>query len=259
MISKDIYNGLKSYGKKLLFVGDPGQLEPVGDNPNLMAYPDLVLSKIHRQAEKSPIITLANQVRLGGTLSYPTSDELLIRAKDITKRDFLSFDQCICAKNKTREAMNSQIRQVKEYEPGQVVKGEKIIVLRNNLNFGVYNGLILYVTEVVESGEVTGKYNNTPYKVWRCNCEDEIGTKFFRLPIWKQCYTDPLSIQKDTVIPKEVVYTTYAYVITCHKSQGSEWDRLLVFDEWMPPQVWDMKRWRYTAITRAAKHLTYCK
>jgi ATP-dependent exoDNAse (exonuclease V) alpha subunit len=59
------------------------------------------------------------------------------------------------------------------------------------------------------------------------------------------------------VVPKDVVYCDFGYVITCHKSQGSEWDNVLVWDEYVPPQLWDMKRWRYTAITRAAKNLTY--
>jgi exodeoxyribonuclease-5 len=137
--------------------------------------------------------------------------------------------------------------------------GEKVIVLRNNLTFGVFNGLILFIKTIHGAAEVTSKDGNHRYPVWHCDCEDEIGNKFTRLPIWQTPITTPFAIKKDTVVPKVVVQITYAYVITCHKSQGSEWDRLLVYDEWMPPQVWDMKRWRYTAITRAAKHLTYCR
>lgn len=44
---------------------------------------------------------------------------------------------------------------------------------------------------------------------------------------------------------------SYAYAITCHKAQGSEWDKVLVFEEGFPYNVEEHKRWLYTAITRA--------
>lgn len=46
----------------------------------------------------------------------------------------------------------------------------------------------------------------------------------------------------------------YGYAITCHKSQGSEWDTVVVFDESYIFK--DLKnKWLYTAITRARKKL----
>jgi hypothetical protein len=45
----------------------------------------------------------------------------------------------------------------------------------------------------------------------------------------------------------------YGYCITCHKAQGSEWDKLLVFAEYMKGT--DFQRWLYTAATRAKKKL----
>lgn len=255
MISTELYNDLKSFGIKLLFVGDPGQLEPVGENPNLMKRMDFVLSKIHRQAEKSSIIFWANEIRQGRGTSYVSqTDELCIRNKSIKTSDLFGVDQIICAKNTTRQFMNDKIRLSKHLEPKTFVQDEKIIVLRNNLNEAVFNGMILFVKKIIREEQV-GKF--TKHLVWTCDCEDEIG-KHYELPIWQVPYKNPELIRKDTFIPREVVYSTYGYVITCHKSQGSEWDKLMVFDEWMPPRIWDMKRWRYTAITRAAKQLIYC-
>jgi exodeoxyribonuclease-5 len=57
-------------------------------------------------------------------------------------------------------------------------------------------------------------------------------------------------------VPKGAVAADYGYCITAHKSQGSEWDNVLVIDE-QCPNIWDPVRWRYTAITRAAKKLKY--
>ena len=47
----------------------------------------------------------------------------------------------------------------------------------------------------------------------------------------------------------------YGYAITCHKSQGSQWDECVVHDE---SNVFrgDADKWLYTAVTRAAKKLT---
>lgn len=279
MINRELLADLRSYGIKLLFVGDPGQLEPVGDNPNLMAQPDFVLSKIHRQAEKSPIIAYANQVRLGGSEKLLTLDanastyeakytnkvpnELLIRDKAIKTSDMALCSQLICATNKMRQGMNEKFRLYKQFEPRKLVLDEKIIVLQNNREFDVFNGMIMFVTEVLED-----KMDH-----WLVNTKDEIDRSYKELPIWKRPFEQPelfIKKPKDLVIPKysrdgkqvwkgpSLVYADYAYAITCHKAQGSEWDHCLVFDQWMPPEVWDVRRWRYTAITRAAKQLTYC-
>lgn len=65
MVNRELLNTLTGYNKRVIFVGDPGQLEPVGDNPNLMKNPDFVLTKIHRQAEENPILRMATQTRNG--------------------------------------------------------------------------------------------------------------------------------------------------------------------------------------------------
>ena len=46
---------------------------------------------------------------------------------------------------------------------------------------------------------------------------------------------------------------SYAYAITTHKAQGSEWDKVLIIEEKFPFNPEEHKRWLYTAVTRAAK------
>lgn len=51
---------------------------------------------------------------------------------------------------------------------------------------------------------------------------------------------------------------TYGYVVTCHKSQGGEWDNVFLFlDKGMYGYMNHdyMRRWWYTAITRSKKNL----
>lgn len=251
MISNDLYDDLVSFGTKLLFVGDPGQLEPVGDNPDIMGEPDLVLQKIHRQAAESPIITLANGVRLGETIRLGDQGAVFIRNKTgFSIAMAAEFDQVICARNKTRTEINTKFRDMLKKPRTMLLPGDKIIVLRNNPSYVVFNGMILFVETIA----------NQTKDFTLLTAKDEIGRVFPNIPIWNQPFEK--DIGKEFKIPtyktNQMVYADFGYCITCHKSQGSEWPSVLVWDEWMPPKIWDMKRWRYTAITRAAERLTYC-
>jgi len=53
-----------------------------------------------------------------------------------------------------------------------------------------------------------------------------------------------------------MVEATFGYAITCHKSQGSQWDKVLVWDDGFGKKTrQESSRWLYTAITRAAERL----
>lgn len=248
MVSTDLYNDLLKFRKKILWVGDPGQLEPVGDNPNLMRKPDLVLNKIHRQAEKSAILTLANDVRNGKPIPIRKElEDLVTRDKKLQVRDLLSVDQVICAKNKTRRGFNESIRRALNRPLEELVPTDKIIILRNSLSDNVFNGLILFI-ETVHSSEKD---------YWIVDAKDEVDKRYTKLKLWKKTFFVE-KLDQGEFPPKGLVQADFGWSITCHKSQGSEWDNVLVYDEWVPPQLWDMRRWRYTAITRAAKKLIFC-
>ena len=52
----------------------------------------------------------------------------------------------------------------------------------------------------------------------------------------------------------------YAYAITCHKAQGSEYNKVLVFEEFMKGDNQESHaRWLYTAATRAKSKLIIVK
>ena len=50
----------------------------------------------------------------------------------------------------------------------------------------------------------------------------------------------------------EAVIATYGYSITAHKSQGSQWDKVFINQNFFSDK-WDNSRWYYTAVTRSAK------
>ena len=49
----------------------------------------------------------------------------------------------------------------------------------------------------------------------------------------------------------------FAYAITCHKSQGGQWENVFVDLGYFKNEILDLSylRWVYTAITRASKKL----
>ena len=90
------------------------------------------------------------------------------------------------------------------------------------------------------------------------------GVKNF-LPSIKAC----LSIGREINTPEQEyrIYRTpslkgqeplefnYGYAITAHRAQGSEWDKVLVFEERFPFSDEEHRRWLYTACTRPSQKL----
>ena len=48
---------------------------------------------------------------------------------------------------------------------------------------------------------------------------------------------------------------TYGYALTVHKAQGSQWDKVVLFDESFAFRE-HRARWLYTGLTRAAEAVT---
>jgi len=75
MVSEDIYNDLLSFNKPVVFVGDHGQLEPVGSAFNVMANPMYRLETVHRNAGE--IAHFAEHIRKGKSPnSFETSAKI---------------------------------------------------------------------------------------------------------------------------------------------------------------------------------------
>lgn len=239
MISLPIWNDLQTFNLPIILLGDPGQLEPIGNDPKLMHDPDIVLNQIHRQAEGCGIIQFATDIRLDRQLYQNYLDCQIYRGQKPLVKDIKWADIIICGYNRTRLVINRLIRQINGFT-GLLNKDEKIIVLKNNPAVGVFNGQILTVKEVISSNKLITKAI--------CSTDDGID---LTLPlVTAQFGSNPI---KST--DRVNVYADYGYCITCHKSQGSEWDKVLVIDEQC--DAWEAKRWRYTAITRAAREVRY--
>lgn len=257
-VNRILDEDLRSFGIPILYVGDMGQLEPIGDNPNLMANPQLTLTTIHRQALKSPIIGFAHQLRQGKlVLSTPvppsgmTAEEMQEFRESLEFGDYRKFvnalgdvDQVICGFNRTRNAVNRAFRQSAGYtrvlEPG-----DRVICLQNNRKLGIYNGLM---GDVVRVSDRVGD-------VLFATVRDDLGRTLTDLCMdSRQFGVDaiPYEDRKDYV-----TYWDYSYCVSCHKAIGSEFESVAVYEQLAPG--WSAHRWGYTAATRAAKKLIYCR
>lgn len=233
---------------KILYVGDHGQLEPIGDDDEgVMKNPDITLKKVMRQGEGSGILEYAYWLRSQkGRHCPPPAVSEDVTPYPYNHRSGLlgaknKVDVYICGFNKTRIGQNRFVRAAMGYHGDLPHPGERLICLKNDYELGVYNGQILEVTHASAMDGDPGAY-------WLEAVDASLGTAV-------SCVASKRQLNS-TLLPEQdskLAFFDYAYAITCHKAQGSEWDNVAVIAEYHPN--WDMARWRYTAATRAAKHL----
>lgn len=255
MVGADLARDLLSFGTRVLVLGDPAQLPPVkGEGFFIDAPPDVMLTEIHRQAQDNPIIRMSMDVREGRRLEPGDHGACrVVRRQDIDKaamRDLvLGSDQVLCGLNATRQAYNARIRDLRGMR-GDVAAhhpsvGEKLVCLKNNRENGLLNGSLWETTAVEAAGsmvDITAKSLDDPGAP---HVETSVPAAFFngteKRMDWREL--------------RHVDQFTYGYAMTVHKSQGSQWPDVVLFDESRTFRE-DARRHLYTGITRASDSIT---
>ena len=246
MVGPDLGRDLLSFGRKVLVLGDPAQLPPVdGAGYFTSRDPDFLLDEIHRQAAESPIVRLSMAVRQGRAPTFSADPRCsVLRREALDWRRALDAGQVLCGLNRSRHSLNGRIRRMRGL-PDWVTPGDKLICLRNNHPRALLNGSMWRVREV-RSREPDVEMAVDPLEGEAGNpALVRVHPAFFRgaedeLPYWQREQSDEFA---------------FGEAITCHKSQGSQWDSVVVFDESEHFRE-DAQRWLYTAVTRAAERLT---
>ena len=106
-----------------------------------------------------------------------------------------------------------------------------------------FETVILTDTLVSNSPSLTYEENQLLYTSVQEDYKNEKSSFKKFLKVKKNSYFNALQVK-------------YSYSITCHKSQGGQWDRVFIEYPYLPegPNK-DFLRWLYTAITRAKKEL----
>ena len=238
MVSKEIHEDLLSYRKPIIYVGDHGQLEPIGNKFNLMMDPDYKLETIHRNAGE--IAHFANHIRQGKNPNkFPSGDKVKIINKNILTDDNLcKAEQIICAFNKSRVNLNLRVRRSLNKEE-VITVGEKIICLRNNKKSQLFNGMQGIVTEIHKRNRFSFISGDTLYRNMLFDY-NQFGKE-----------------KNEFEFLNEENPFDYAYAITTHKSQGDSFNSVIVFEE--KCDKWCHKRWSYTAASRAKNLLIWAQ
>lgn len=248
MVDESLALDLLSFGKPILVLGDPAQLPPVaGAGYFTEAEPDVMLTEIHRQAKDNPIVYLATQVRNGNTLKHGSYGESRILQK-ISSKDALDADQIIVGRNATRDDINRRIRRLLKINDEYPIVGDKLICLRNDRDRAIFNGGIFTVAQLFNLK------HKTNFIHMRVNPEDGDDLLPVMVKVHKAFFSDEVA-KPDWKLLKGSQEFDFGYAITCHKSQGSQWNNVLIHDEsWCFRDQWG--RWLYTAITRASEKIT---
>lgn len=233
MVNEETIADLKLLAKKILFLGDPAQLPPVEGKSPLS--PDFFLDEVVRQALDNPVLRAATAVREGRPL--PTLGDWgkfkRITRKDATWEVCFGADQVLCGTNKTRWMLNDKFRKKLGHDSEIPVKRDKMVCLQNDHALGLYNG----TTGVCESAAPL--HPNSKHIRMDFSQRSEL---LQDLPVYDINYLGKVQEFER----KKYQFFDYGYALTVHKSQGSEWDDVVIFNECQ-----GMNGWLYTALTRA--------
>lgn len=263
MVGTTLAEDLSMFGRPILALGDPGQLPPVGEHWGFsLDDPNVFLTEIHRQAADNPIIRLATMARQGKDLEvgdYGGGVRVVQRKDDDVTLDLDREAMVLCGTHKTRWKLTKKIRQALGITETGPMADEPLLVCRNSKKHpGLVNGSILRNT--TDHGDLENGNARLTLEVVDDDSEGMVYTLTCAQPIFEE---HVFRQQNSYSAPTKVAYLAkaqcehldFGHVLTVHKSQGSEWDDVVVHDE---SGVFRDKgpRWLYTGITRAAETLT---
>lgn len=243
MVDEKIGEDLASFGVPTIALGDPGQLPPVGGRPYFNAEPDVMLEQIHRQAADNPVIRLATMARMGERIPFGEyGASQVVPWGSVGTDQVLEHDQILVGRNKTRAASNERVRELRGFKGATPQAGERIVCLRNNHEKGIMNG-----------------------STWEVETATDFDLDTIALTIfdpdepedrhWVQAFDLPFTGVSVPFWERRADVFDYGYALTVHKSQGSEWPSVLVFDESGAFRQ-DRNKHLYTALTRASERVT---
>ncbi|WP_317964089.1 ATP-dependent DNA helicase [Methylocaldum szegediense] len=306
------------HGAKILFVGDPAQLPPVGEtfSPALSASylrrtfglecEEYELNEVMRQRKGSAILGRATTLRNAifsetfNTFDLSPNDEE-IRAVSVTEAVKLS-EQAIRAKSDCVliTYSNAQALDLNRAVRGRLwgnesigpQAGDVLLVNKNSLMTGLYNGDLVSVVHVAEQPEhrsvrikgvgepvdlvfrgVSFAYREMGHEIiFNCKILENLlnSPKRELSPLEQRALLVDFRQRNPSLKPKtsefklailhdeyfNALQVKYGYALTCHKAQGGEWDTaVVVFDHRRGQRNEGFFRWAYTAVTRAKQCL----
>jgi exodeoxyribonuclease-5 len=214
-----------------------------------------------------------------------SGDELQESLEDNYNKSGLTNTIVLCRSNKRANIYNQQIRSRIRYLEEEISTGDLLMVVRNNYFWLgdknkselIANGDII---EVLSVNKINNKYG---FKFAHITIRlvdfseqkeldvlvmlDTVKLETSSLPYedYQKLYQEISKEYKGADAKKKIKENKYlnalqvkfSYSITCHKSQGGQWENVFVDLGYFKKEMLDLSflRWLYTAITRASKKL----
>ena len=308
-------------GNKIIFVGDPAQLPPVGDSVSQALNPDffekqelkLMLAEMTQVVRQGNNLILKNATTIRQLIVNPIRSELTldydgdfvrINTEEITNKytDMYPIPELgqgviIAYSNQQCLHYNHSIRSKIFPNSPNVVAGDILLINQNNYSgkIELFNGDMVKVIEAdneVETHEIplgkdekTGKRKHITIS-WRkvkiCPEGGDMILEYYIIDTLLNSINRDLSVEEKKALFVDFVIrfrdehknkykegshefkkalekdpffnalqVKYGYAITCHKSQGGEWDTTFVDYSGRTGLNNDALHWSYTATTRA--------
>ena len=304
---------------RLILIGDSAQLPPVGLDASPALSPDYMdgfggvkysgLKEVVRQQKESGILWNATRIRelitsdpYGGETFTPdgiglrtegfddikriTGGELLDTLNQAYFTDYSKDDAIVlCRSNKRANRYNAGIRAQVLYDEERLVRGEKLMIVKNCYQFTggvegmdyIANGDMAKLVSIKNFEERYGlsfadarlsfpDYDDA--EITAKVCLDTLSSEAASLTYEQQNmlyngvnedYSHLTTKKKRYEAVREDPYFNalqlkYANAITCHKSQGGQWSCVFVDNPfWQDELTVDDLKWLYTALTRAVE------
>ena len=259
MVNEEIGRDLLRVTEKLLVLGDQGQLPPIEGtgffNRDDLDAIDLEFTEIHRQEENSPILDFATRARLGQEIKESNDPACMVKVgstQDAINSLHEKGDIIICWRRKTKHEFNQEALKRQNLKKRRLMEGMQVVCSQNNRHLHLWNGTIWTVKKTGKRKQHTDGKIEKDYLTAECILIDDEGNE-------KQAHLINSSFGKDNfdmshLKNKNHAAFDYGYAITCHKAQGSQWERVAIYVD-MPRGFDDYNQWLYTAATRAQKSL----
>lgn len=279
MVSNDLMKDLMSFNLRIILLGDPNQLPPIGDKNMYADMSDVYLDQPMRQELESPILYIANLARTHKRIPYGDyGDGVKVIRRNQIREEYFMKDQIIAGFNKTVKNLNRYYRKkFLHAESLMPMKGEKLMCLKNNwrmfctegnLDINLVNGMTGYL-----ASDITEESTIKTIACTKANFQPD----FFEVSMFPDILIDLLYFQyeykdenefwenrekyEDIIRNRKIFEKTsfstiekfmYGYAATCYKCQGSQFGSVFFIQESFRDKWYQHL---YTGITRAEKEL----
>ncbi|MDD3132416.1 MAG: ATP-binding domain-containing protein, partial [Bacteroidales bacterium] len=193
----------------------------------------------------------------------------------------------ITRSNKRANIYNREIRNRILYREDEIAAGDYMMVVRNNYYWlpkespagFIANGDIIEIQKITRITEMYGfRFADALVRLTDYPQHPEIEVKLLLDTItadtpalsyddYRRFYNEVLQDYIDLPTRQQkmekvknnpwfnALQVKFAYALTCHKTQGGQWETIFIDQPWLPDGTFDKEflRWMYTALTRATQ------